>query len=93
MIITIKQLRELTEKLYSHLEETGHKEIELTEDYYWNIEKTELYNPIEDPKQIDLGQLSFDWEILQGVLDKRKEPIIWDLVPLSAILRFIGKCT
>ncbi len=33
-------------------------------DYYWDIDTNEIYNPYKDPKDFSLGQLSDDWKTL-----------------------------
>ena len=41
MKIEIKELRAITDRLLTHLEETGRDEFEIQEDYYWMISKEE----------------------------------------------------
>jgi hypothetical protein len=89
--ITVSELRRAANVLFDHLEATGQGEIELTEDYYWNIPDDRLYGR-EPPltESLDLGQLSSDWDELLPV-GRDHDPVpSHDLVQLAALLRFVG---
>ena len=58
-------------------------------DYYWDIFEEELYNPYQEPTELSLGQLSFDWEGLLRLKKKDASPVSHDLKLLGAILRAI----
>lgn len=91
MKVEIAQLRAIADRLFSHLEETGRCEFEVSEDYYWSIEKEEVYDPLKDPKDLTLGQLSDDWNELNAILENESPPIGYALVWLSSVLRIIGE--
>ena len=91
MEIKISDLRNITNLLFNHLESIGINKIEITKDFYWFIQKEELYNPYDKPQKIDLGQLSDDWDDLGKILKGQDDPGYWDFVDLSALLRFIGE--
>ena len=91
MNITVSELRRAANLLFDHLEATGQGEIELTEDYYWNIPNDRLHGR-EAPStgSLDLGQLTSDWEELLPV-GRDHDPVpSHDLVQLAAVLRFVG---
>ncbi|KPL75290.1 hypothetical protein ADN00_13095 [Ornatilinea apprima] len=91
MEIKISELSQVCTKLFLHLQELGIETIEISEDFYWNIPKGEVYNPYQRPTQLDLGQLSGDWNDLIKVLINEKEPYANGLVDLAPILRAIGE--
>ncbi len=91
MEVTIFQLRAIAEKLFSHFENLGYDSVEITEDYYWNIPEEQKYDVLNDPKDLDVGQLTDDWEFLQSVLEEDRDPINYDLVWLGKILEVIGE--
>lgn len=93
MKLNLSDLRLVSEKLFTHLEERGISSIELSGDYYWNIPKELKYNPYQEPTELDLGQLSADWENLTAILEEEAEPIGYALVWLSAVLQAIGETT
>jgi len=64
-------------------------EIEISNDYYWDISQDELYSPYEEPKNITLGQLSDDLEEVQR-LAKSDDAIMYDLKRLSNILKVLS---
>lgn len=64
-------------------------EIEISNDYYWDISQDELYSPYAEPKNITLGQLSDDLEEVQR-LAKSDDAIMYDLKRLSNILKVLS---
>lgn len=91
MEIRIEDLKSVTDKLISHLQELGVETVDISADYYWYIEEDEVYSPGRKPTQIHLGQLSDDWSELQRLLLGGRDPLAVDLVTLSTILRAIGE--
>jgi len=91
MNIKLVELRSIAERIFTYLEETGRKEFNIDEDYYWEISKEEIYNPVSDPKNLTLGQLSDDWERLTAIMREEDPPIGHAFVWLSTILRNIGE--
>lgn len=91
MDIKVSDLRKISERLFRHLEENGISSVEINADYYWNIPIDQVYDPYKEPDQLDMGQLSDDWGDLEKVLSNEMEPISYNLVDLSAILRAIGE--
>ena len=93
MEINISELKAIFLREIEHLEELGYEKLEIPVDYYWNIPHEVRYDPYQEPKQLNLGQLSEDWEWLKQTLDGKREPLTYDLVWLSTILRAIGEHT
>ncbi len=91
MNVKVAELRAIADRLFTYLEETGRSDFEISEDYYWSIEKDEVYDPYKDPKALTMGQLSDDWDELSDILKEESPPIGYALVWLSAILRNIGE--
>lgn len=92
MDINIKELQQVTEKIFLALRENDVETINLTEDYYWEIPEESLYKMSEKPKDFMAGQLSDDWNELQRLLDKDEiaHPF-HDLAHLSSLLRYIAE--
>lgn len=91
MEIKLSELRQLSEKLFAHLEENGFSTIEITSDFYWNIPEETRYDRYEEPKEFTMGQLSDDWNELQKILRGDRESLGYALVWYSAILKAIGE--
>ena len=63
-----------------------------TEDFYWHISSEELYNPVREPRELYLGQLSDDWSELLRLRDSNdEEAISHDLKRLAVILEIVQK--
>lgn len=93
MEITLSELKAVFLQEVNHLEELGYEKIEIPVDYYWNIPQDLIYDPYNEPKNLDMGQLSDDWQELQKTLRGDRDPLTYDLVWLSTILRAIGEHT
>ena len=92
MKIQLTELRQATNVLFDHLERTGRTEIEVTEDFYWNIPEKHLYSVYTPPPESELtmGQLSGDWNEVAKIASGQRLPTAYALVWLSSLLRFIG---
>lgn len=89
MKVKIDEIQKIISLLLSKLKESKGNEIEISNDYYWDISQDELYNPYEEPKNFTLGQLSDDFEEVQR-LAKSDDAIIHDLKRLSNILKVLS---
>jgi hypothetical protein len=89
MKINIKEIEKIVSILLSNLRESKGDEIELKNDFYWDISAEELYNPYEEPKNLSLGQLSDDiTEILR--LKNSDDAVVYDIKRLSSILKALS---
>jgi hypothetical protein len=91
MKIKIDELETITKKLFQHLRNQKILEFDIEEDFYWNIDKNERYNPYKKPLNLDLGQLEDDWSELVNIINSNSETISYAFVWLSNILRIIGE--
>jgi hypothetical protein len=55
MQIDLRELRQVTNRLFDHLEQQGDTQFELTQDYYWVIPDEQLYDPLHDPNAGTFG--------------------------------------
>ncbi|HMQ46387.1 MAG TPA: hypothetical protein PKA00_01685 [Saprospiraceae bacterium] len=62
-------------------------------DYYWSIDRDDLYDPYNDPTQLTLGQLTDDLQTLKKLANCEFEPVSQDLVKAGAVLAAIGNKT
>lgn len=86
--INIDDLQKTISLLLMKLRERKGITIELKNDYYWDINSNELYNPYEQPKDFALGQLSFDWEHIEKA--NPDELIPYDFEKVSCILKALS---
>ena len=78
MKIEKKELLKVISRLYEEIDLNFSNDIEIDEDYYWNIESENIFNPSNEPN-LTIGQLTFDWEELTRLLSKNEESINYDL--------------
>lgn len=86
MKVRINEIQEITSLLLLKLKEKMGNEIEINNDYYWDISDNELYNPYEEPKNITLGQLSDDLDEIKRLLTSN-DSVPYDLKRISNILK------
>jgi hypothetical protein len=89
MKVNIDEIQKIISLLLSKLKESKGNEIEISNDYYWDISQDELYSPYEEPKNVTLGQLSDDLEEVQRLI-KSDDAIMYDLKRLSNILKVLS---
>jgi len=90
MIVKVEELRGIADRLFEHLEQSGVKEVDIDQDYYWIVPEEQRYDPREQPKELVLGQLSDDWKELRDVL-RGEPPIAYRLVWFASVLRAVGE--
>ena len=91
MQIDVKQLLQVSKKLFAHLESFGIKSVQLPVDYYWEIPKEKRYTVSQEPSAFTIGQLQSDWAELQKVLNGDSDPLAYHFVWLAALLRAAGE--
>ena len=89
--ITVPELKAAAELLLSHLERHSASEIEIKDDFYWDVPEPKRYDKYEEPKQFDVGQLSDDVNELRRIATGAASPAGYGLVWLAAVLRRIGE--
>lgn len=90
MRVTIAELQQATNIVFKHLQDSGVNDFELSEDLYWDIPYDQIHDMTTEPTNLIIGQLFDDLEAIRSIVKGEKEPIAYDLVYLSAILRTIG---
>lgn len=91
MRIELDDLVRALNVVVQHIKEQHQGSVEISEDYYWEIDPAQLYDPTKDPSQFSLGQLSDDWQRLGQIITGEAPPIGYALVWLSSILRAVGQ--
>ncbi|GJM31827.1 MAG: hypothetical protein DHS20C18_08280 [Saprospiraceae bacterium] len=62
-------------------------------DFYWSINREELYDPYHNPSHLTLGQLTDDLEEIKRIAERKAEPVSQDFVKISSVLAAIGHKT
>jgi len=91
MIVRVSELAKISEKLIEHLRDVTGETIDISVDYYWHIPKAEKYDQYEQPSQLNIGQISDDWNELQKLLYDDTKPLSHYLIWLAAVERAIGE--
>jgi hypothetical protein len=91
MNVEIETLQKALEIVFTHLKQHGVKAVEIEEDFYWNVPSAAVYDPLNAPTDMDLGQLSDDWSRLQSITRDESIAVGYSLVWAASILRRIGE--
>lgn len=90
MRVNIDELSRVIAILLSNLKNSKGNEVELRNDYYWDISSEQIYNPYDDPNEISLGQLSDDLNEVCRLLSSSDEAIPYDLKRIAEILKALS---
>lgn len=89
MTIYLSRIEFIFQLIINQLKSNGIHEISFDDDYYWNVPSDLLYDPYNQPKELDIGQLSEDYEFLLSSI-KNDCIVNADLRKLSHLLRYIA---
>lgn len=90
MKVNIDEIQKITFLLLSNLREQKGNEIELENDFYWDISSNELYKPYDEPKDISLGQLSDDLKEVQRLSQSSDDAIPYDLKRIAELIKALS---
>jgi hypothetical protein len=92
--INVTEIEEALKLLLKELREQKGDVVEIEPvDYYWSIDRDELYDPYSTPAKLTLGQLTDDLEEVRKIACRETEPVSQDFVKISAVLAMIGHKT
>lgn len=83
------ELREVFDRLISHLEQTRGESVTLHEDYFYSLPFPEIYDVTSDPPPPTIGQLTESWMNLRRTQDI-DSTIMFELVWLGDLLKALG---
>jgi len=89
LTIDTRELREVFERLITHLEQTKGASVTLHEDYFYSLPYPEIYDVMNDPPAPTIGQLTESWSNLHRSADV-DTTITFELVWLGDLLKALG---
>ncbi|GAA1941028.1 hypothetical protein [Agromyces allii] len=89
LTIDAGELREVFERLITHLEQTRGASVTLHEDYFYSMPYPEIYDVTTPPPSPTIGQLTESWANLQGTKDI-DATVTFELVWLGDLLKALG---
>jgi len=90
MKVNIDEFKKIVSLLLSKLRDSKGNEIELKNDYYWDIPNDQLYSPYDNPNDMSLGQLSDDLNEIYRLSKSNEEAIPYDLKRVAEILKALS---
>ncbi|WP_246200904.1 hypothetical protein [Agromyces allii] len=88
LTIDTGDLREVFDRLITHLEQTRGATVTLQEDYFYSMPYPEIYDVMKPPPSPTIGQLTESWANLHGkALDST---VTFELVWLGDLLKALG---
>jgi hypothetical protein len=89
MDINISQLQNIISLMMKSLKERYGDDVELQNDFYWNISSDEIYNVSENPKSLTIGQITDDFFTLKNAFNT-DSLTPYDLQRVANILKAIS---
>ncbi|GAA2054990.1 hypothetical protein [Leifsonia soli] len=89
LTIDTGELREVFERLVTHLEQTRGASVTLHEDYFYSMPYPEIYDVMKDPPALTIGQLTESWANLHRAEDG-DSTVTFELVWLGDVLKALG---
>jgi hypothetical protein len=93
-VVNISVLRRIVNELLEHVETMNGPELELDQDYYWDIGSDVIYDFTTTVSKVDLvGSLGDSWEFLANMREtniRRDGPSLM-LTHVAPLLRYIGE--
>lgn len=87
--IDTRELREVFERLITHLEQTRGESVTLHEDYFYSLPSPEIYDVTNDSPSPTIGQLTESWANLHRTPDI-DSTVTFELVWLGDLLKALG---
>lgn len=91
MVIDMKFLELVTQKLRDYFHESNIKELNINKEFYWSIYENEKYDNYKEPSNFTVGQISENIENLREIVEGKREPTIFALKWLGEILIATGE--
>ncbi|RSB20965.1 hypothetical protein [Enterobacter cloacae] len=76
--------------IFNEMRSRGLSSVELDCDFYWNIPTEQLYNVYEKPNELDIGQITDDYDTLKKHLEN-DTLIYYNLKNAAAVMRFLSQ--
>lgn len=93
-VLNVAELREVVNSIFLHIEnDLGVKEVELTEDYYWNIADEVLYMGDNIEGEVTVGSLHADLDFLHPLVNDKAQAFPLMLIHVAPLLRFMAMRT
>jgi hypothetical protein len=87
--IQVAELRQIFDRLMTHVESTQGGQVTLHEDYFYSLPAPGLYDVLEDAPDPTIGQLTESLDNLR----RGDDTITYELVWLGDVLRAVGHLT
>lgn len=90
-IIEIAELKKIVNMILDRIEnDLEIKEVELTEDYYWDVAEKVLYIREDSAAEIYVGSLCEDLEFLRPLLLDKDRAVSLMLIHVAPLLRYLA---
>lgn len=90
MQVDLSLLEKAVVTILGEMKRRGIDSIPLDADFYWNLPSEAIYDPYNEPNQLDIGQLTDDYETLK-LAQETDRLIGYNLKNVSAIMRYLSE--
>lgn len=89
MKVELDFLEKVVASIFREMKMRGIDGVQLDADFYWNVPSESIYDPYNEPGQLDIGQLEEDYETLRFA-HKTDALIGYNLKNISPIMRYLS---
>lgn len=90
MQVDLSLLEKAVSTIFSEMKRRGIDSVPLDADFYWNVPSESIYDPYNEPNQLDIGQLEDDYETLR-LAQETDKLMGYNLKNVSAIIRYLSE--
>lgn len=90
MQVDLNLLEKAVVSILREMKLRGVEHILLDADFYWNVPSEFIYDPYNEPNQLDIGQLEDDYETLKHAHETNKLSG-YNLKNVSSIMRYLSE--
>lgn len=90
MQVDLSLLEKAVSTIFSEMKRRGIDSVPLDADFYWNVPSESIYDPYNEPNQLDVGQLEDDYETLR-LAQETDKLMGYNLKNVSAIIRYLSE--
>jgi len=91
--IRLAELKAVVDAIFDRLiaeSKTGVAALSDDSDFYWEVPAKSLYSVGNEPKELEVGRLSDDWEFLLPLLQDKQQAFPLMLMHVAPLMRYLS---
>ena len=90
-VISIKYLRDITNHIFDFIEnDLQLSEAVLNQNFYWAISEDDVYELSSEPKEMSVGSLIDDWDVIEGIDGDLSQALPLVFLHIGPLLQYLA---